>query len=471
MAAAGQWGWDHSTNLGSYTYAGVYFDSSLFPPGSQVVDPSSINNLTQTGATNYWWGINSSGSGSTNFAMYNVSYQTSTRLETLAKMSGASYTPSCGAPIDGYECVKSVQGSNGISLNVYRKGRELVVAIRGTDIGNPNAEAYNLLTDTSFATGTLTHGLNYSVDFTSAVVAALHQENPDASISLTGHSLGGAIAQIVAGNDSLEANTFNAPGVGKVEGKLLDLALYAIPPGASDSTSITNYRLQGDQVSLAGTAGKNVRTVTLANSDYSTPVNFLEYHGIANIAQAIASNASQIDGNGGLSVPDWIYTGLHTVGEHMLGAYWSVDQAIAQVEHDKEYLLDPQAGSRYSLNISAGSPLISQFSLPNFSGFLGWEVNAFDGNAWQKYYMLGTDPLDFPHSVSQVEFFALGAGMVAAYNPNQFAIGLKFDSDGQFNATLNTLMNDGADVPEPASISLFFGGLALIAFGRKMKKF
>jgi pimeloyl-ACP methyl ester carboxylesterase len=85
----------------------------------------------------------------------------------------------------------------------FSRGAEVVFALKGTSGGR------DVVADIKLATGMNTY------QYTSAREFVLRYQGLNAgSISLCGHSLGGAIAQIIGNRQNLSFVTFNAPGVG-----------------------------------------------------------------------------------------------------------------------------------------------------------------------------------------------------------------------------------------------------------------
>ncbi len=107
---------------------------------------------------------------------------------------------------------------------------EIVIAFRGTD-----SPMDILISDSQIAFNLTPQQATAAVNFYEKVL----QENPDSSISITGHSLGGALAQYVASLKHVPATTFNAPGVN-------------IPTGGT-SENIINYVNMNDFIGCLNT--------------------------------------------------------------------------------------------------------------------------------------------------------------------------------------------------------------------------
>lgn len=107
---------------------------------------------------------------------------------------------------------------------------EIVIAYRGTD-----SPLDILISDGQIAFNLTPQQASAAVNFYEKVLA----ENEDCSISITGHSLGGALAQYVASLKHVPATTFNAPGVN-------------IPNGGT-SENIINYVNMNDFIGCLNT--------------------------------------------------------------------------------------------------------------------------------------------------------------------------------------------------------------------------
>ncbi|TWQ53366.1 lipase family protein, partial [Xanthomonas vasicola] len=163
--------------------------------------------------------------------------------------------------------------STGYQGTIYRRegSGEIVVAHRGTE-----GAANDILTDATMVTSrtnpqaadalALTkHALGYAKEFGK-------EEGRTPEVTVTGHSLGGALAQVSAHHYALKGETFNAYGAASLS--------YRIPEGGN---SVINHVMASDPVSAASPHFGQVRMyakpdeiVTLSDAGYSnSKANFL----------------------------------------------------------------------------------------------------------------------------------------------------------------------------------------------------
>ncbi len=101
----------------------------------------------------------------------------------------------------------------------YRRGNHVVVAIRGTnDFDNPQHDTFSaisrfipdLFNDFMLAIGKLPPQFLSAKSYFDKIASNLKEHE---TISLTGHSLGGAISQLIAVKENVRAMVFDSPGV------------------------------------------------------------------------------------------------------------------------------------------------------------------------------------------------------------------------------------------------------------------
>ena len=177
-------------------------------------------------------------------------------------MSNAIYDASPDVP--GWAC-RHYRASLGTSLQagVFARGTEIVVAFKGTTPTQVN----DLIADLKLGVGMNTTYFSEAEEFVQRYAS-------EGNVTVTGHSLGGAIAQVVGNRRELPFTTFNAPGVavlasrnmgdaspsmtalriaGSIVGALRHPMQTARDIGAAfNVVNGKNYRLTGDPVSAIG---------------------------------------------------------------------------------------------------------------------------------------------------------------------------------------------------------------------------
>lgn len=128
-------------------------------------------------------------------------------LLELANMSNAAYEPDLARNqvVSGWRCERFHRASgslNGFQGAIFSKGGVKVVAFRGTD------QAMDVVADIKLGLGMNSTYFDLGEQFASIASGP--------NVIVTGHSLGGAIAQVVANRTGHVLATFNAPGVGVI---------------------------------------------------------------------------------------------------------------------------------------------------------------------------------------------------------------------------------------------------------------
>ncbi len=171
-----------------------------------------------------------------------------TNYET-ALMSQQAYEIDGGTPPDGWEIFvpPSQNDPTGFQGVAYRNllTNEIVVAFRGTEIGESGDRIADLQIGLARIPDQYASARTFFYDNVLAQADAdPSMEGGNYSVSLTGHSLGGGIAQLLGAETGLPTTTYNAPGVADV---------WVNQPGGAAGTSysnITNINTAGDIVHL-----------------------------------------------------------------------------------------------------------------------------------------------------------------------------------------------------------------------------
>lgn len=318
---------------------------------------------------------------------------------------------------------------------------QVVIAFRGT---NPK-DIENLLADGSWVGLPSTELQNY-FDFAVYLLEQAEILYPNARISLTGHSLGGALAELVGEASHLSVTAFDAPGAQDFYSTLLSTLSTNDPTtgqalanqrASRPSQVDTSYRLYGDIVS---TVGSPIGTaVTLPWPGDPNDLNALDHHSISlldsqihRFAQGkIAPLPNGIDEPG--KAPEILVTAL--------GAISAAVKALVP------YFGDPPGNSDFILTQSQGSPTIESIQLPILPGIQSYAVRYETGSSWSAFERVWPAQWQAASDANSVEFIPLDSTghSVSVTDPVMF--GLVFGATGTVNATLTS-----------SNIDAFFGG-------------
>ena len=179
----------------------------------------------------------------------------------LGLLSNAVYDDAPSVP--GWTCTRYMasRGLGSLQAGVFTKGQETVVAFKGT------SEATDVVVDLKIGTG-------WNTSYYSEAEQFVADHANGAGVVVTGHSLGGGIAQTVGNRRRLPFATFNAPGVAiiatrnistvnpvmgavRVAGGLLSTLRHPHQAMRDMSSAFytvrgINFRLSGDVVSTIG---------------------------------------------------------------------------------------------------------------------------------------------------------------------------------------------------------------------------
>ena len=414
------------------------------------------------------------------------------------------------------------EGADGFKANVYKDSdsNQIVISVRGTNFGG-DGSLKNLLADTSFSPKGRANALLISyVSQLADLLKIVHNSNSNLSITLTGHSMGGAVAQIVGKNAGIEVTSFDAPGANgvldEINRKVGQLAVLPRLNILTPSTNVTHFRMAGDMVSLVGmdeTSGADGQvagtvTVTVANprsvstspGGYGIPVavatwnDLINNHDMPTLAdqiQALCPTGVGLGCTNGYkpqfntigkiikTVRKACTTKLETAGNSYLGIIGDIfgaepatlpnfceDIAIPVVAQIFKWI-DPAPGNHYFLQSEIGSPFIDGISLPTLTNVFGWALRYHDQFGWSgNTTIIGESDFIFSTEVDALLFTPLDIMGNQTFNTDYFAYGLKFSSDGNFGATQATFVT----VPEPAGLLLFAASGVALVFVQRRKR-
>ena len=131
---------------------------------------------------------------------------TSDMQKVLARLAFQAYTPKPENSIlpEGWSPLSTVRGDGGFSGSVFGSGNEIVVSFRGTDLGLAAFTADFWYGNIPAARGAYSPQISEAIKLIADVQAAY----PGKHITLTGQSLGGGLASVVAAFFGLEAYVF-----------------------------------------------------------------------------------------------------------------------------------------------------------------------------------------------------------------------------------------------------------------------
>ncbi len=214
----------------------------------------------------------------------------------LSVLANAAYETNPNR-VNGWICTAFRAGSghlNGFQAAAFTKGGETVLAFRGT-----TGSVDDVTSDLKLGMGMNT-GHFGAADAFAAEYATVK------NVSVTGHSLGGAIAQVVANRQGFKFATFNAPGVAvfasrnmsdaqplalgmRAMGSVLSAIRHPVQAARDIASTFTvvkgvNVCLQGDLVSRIGIHYGNVLRIP------GSSANPLTEHGIGTVISVLGAN-------------------------------------------------------------------------------------------------------------------------------------------------------------------------------------
>ena len=172
--------------------------------------------------------------------------------ENLKRCAIYSYGKNNHMP-NGYELIGLFSNDrNGLQASVIKHEKEIIISFRGTNFELSREGLNDAKNDYQMWKRKFPEQANSALQ----VYYNIHQQYPNAEIILTGHSLGGSLAQIVGALYDVETVTFNAYGV-----KDVIKTNQAIYPD-----KITNYVNLNDYNFMIKNTGNQIGTCYSVNS-------------------------------------------------------------------------------------------------------------------------------------------------------------------------------------------------------------
>lgn len=132
--------------------------------------------------------------------------------KNLEQLSGHVYENGQYNIPQGWTVLKSYNLDDGFQANVYKCGSEVAIVYRGTEINKRNENLKDIKTDIQMGLGLLPNQYKNA----NAVYKEIKNSFSGSNIVVSGHSLGGSLAQLVSATNGCQAVTFNAYGTGDI---------------------------------------------------------------------------------------------------------------------------------------------------------------------------------------------------------------------------------------------------------------
>ncbi|MBO9714248.1 PEP-CTERM sorting domain-containing protein [Sphingomonas sp.] len=362
--------------------------------------------------------------------------------------------------------VMSTPAGEGLTAIAYKNGDQIVVAFGGTEPKTLSG-LKDFLADQSFYIGIPSFAMEIYASKAAEFLAAVEKQYGTSNITLTGHSLGGAIAELLGNASKFRAVAFDAPGPAKLVSALQDEISVVDGLSGRPATEIINYRLWGDAVSLVGDQLGDTKTVHPLDGNLPDQVSALEAlhdHGMKILADAMKMNtAIENDIKGPKLEHIKILGGALVIGGNILLHFADYADELA------ELLFDPPPAGGYLFAVDEGSPFLHSLQLPNFNGISSFVVSAYGPNGWgAETSLTSLSWFYFDEGATGFSVYGLDSLGRRANFSEAILFDLRFRTSGNFAASVEALA-PVPSVPEPQTWALMLAGLFLAGMQLRMR--
>lgn len=347
---------------------------------------------------------------------------------------------------------------------------QIIIAIRGSS----SREDYELRNGSFIGLGA-SDEYKAGAKEIAGLIAELRKTNPDADFTLTGHSMGGALAHSVADALGIDALGFDAPGANTLlDGIASELVTIARSNLSTDVFSLTrdikNIRFYGDEVSKIGSLYNGIYPdlVTI------TPRDSSKRDAIDQLAGLCAYHCHQLQKIVDALQDPTEFTTEPDISDQAQQSLLPLAGILNAAKIAKAFDLGVTPGRIYGLDPDGVGDFIELSMLNsdvNLSSFL---LPAFDADfpIWALYNSEWTN-IGLAHGYS--EFVVSPASVYRIGNPRplqdetgRFAIGLRFASAGTFRGSIGLV---STSVPEPDTWVMLVVGFGILGsmFRRRAK--
>ena len=378
----------------------------------------------------------------------------------LAQLSKDVYATTASG-IDGYTpSPLNTSDSYGMKANAYVSpdSTQVVIAFRGTYTDTRPSLIKNLTADASFFDSVPSQFITGAVPDAVGFLQQVKQSYPNANITLTGHSLGGALAQMIGAEANMSTSAFNAPGSLDVFSKITPQLSPA--QGLGSGGTNTNYRVYGDQISLIGSQLGSV--VVLPKP---TDVTFIPTSSLTTDEGKVIGFIANFDGLTRVHNIDAVISDIQTNGTNSVlttdepnyvtvlkNAYFPQTTTIDSVTNviklefaleiatgaaQVSRIFDPTTGAKFTFTTSNSSPDIECITPPALDGVASYNVRAQTGSQWSSFQAIQPGAQTcFGNGVKSIEFDPIDQSGKSVTISDQFFFAAKFSAAGKVSATL-----------------------------------